>query len=103
VASGRASVDRWEHILAEAIGAEVYITKYNHLWLEDELFPQDPTIGWDDNATEVLGAALRVHAGLRQVFVGRVSVLGRGLLPADFGPVVHPSRDRHADRQRGCD
>jgi hypothetical protein len=25
-------------------GAEAYITEYNHLWLEDELFPQNPTI-----------------------------------------------------------
>jgi hypothetical protein len=41
---GSNCMDWWEHILAEAIGAEVYITEYNHLWLEDELFPQNPTI-----------------------------------------------------------
>jgi hypothetical protein len=49
-------------------GAEVYITEYNHLWLEDELFPQNPTIGWDDNATEVLDAAFRTTSKMRQVF-----------------------------------
>jgi hypothetical protein len=78
-------MDWWEHILAEAVDAEAYITEYNHLGLEDELFPQNPTIGWDDNATEVLDAAFRVTAGLRQVFAGRVSVLGRGLPAADSG------------------
>jgi hypothetical protein len=49
-------------------GAEVYITEYNHLWLEDELFPQNPTIGWEDNATEVLDAAFHVTSKMRQVF-----------------------------------
>jgi hypothetical protein len=41
---GSNCMDWWEHILAKAIGAEVYVTEYNHLWLEDELFPQNPTI-----------------------------------------------------------
>jgi hypothetical protein len=59
------------------------------VWLEDELFPQNATIGWDGNA-KVMDAAFRVTAGLRQVFAGRVSVLGRGLLPADFGRLKWP-------------
>jgi len=47
--------------------AEVFITEYNHLWLESEMFPACPTIGWRPDATAVLDAAFEAAASLRYV------------------------------------
>ena len=46
---------------------EVFVTEYNHLWLENELFPVSPTIGWKPDATDVLDAAFQTAGSLRYV------------------------------------
>ena len=43
------------------------ITECNHLWLEDEYWPEHPTVGWLASATDWIEAAFDIAASKRRV------------------------------------